>query len=536
MNFLRGLNLPIPQTLTNTQLVDLAAVVLFAMTLLFLVLRLRQRIRLGQKYLDDLPDKSADIAEAISDAARLATLDEPSEEASNAFVVSGSPRQVKDVLEPENRADAAMLRQPLAELNNGLLNLTDNLIASMPSDDGTQRFVAFQRVSESFSAQLPDRFVAASRAIAFSRLSVQAGLAFSVLFILRALMDINNDDEVLRNVTFKFGFTLVGLTASVAVQLMLGSATRMASLAFLKFEEELNRKLSIRIMSPLAGSYQLLQDQRVLKEELKHTLDAFSEQIGKLEQGAASLSTAAGHAASTLTDVMAATRKASAEVSLQVAEHVKAMADAMEEAQSNYRTKIDGHASRVITRYGSALKAASIRFKATAGEAGADFGKNVSTAAKTLSTSCAETTNSFEKQFETASKHYLESVGKIGETTAEVANIQASLVQRVADEEERASARIGELTSEAVDYLNQVMNEKKAEILEEIRKKRFDGDQLGLADILQISADSESADVAEESEPADIPVETPTNGPRDTEPDTPRDPPTDPDDERGLEL
>lgn len=594
MELFRGLKLLIIENLSNAELFDLAAVCIFSVTLLFLVLRLRQRIRIGQKYLDDLPEKTGDIAEAITNAARLATLAEPSGEERNALVVSGSSRQVKGVLQPEGSADAAKLRQPLAELESGLLNFADNLTVSTSLDTRRQRFVAFQRVSESFSAQLPDRFVAAPRAMAFSRLSVQSGLAFSVLFILFALAG-NDAEAVLRNVTFKFGFTLFGLAASLIVQIMLGSAVRKANLAFLKFEEDLNRKLGVTVTSPLAASYRLLQDQRMLKEELKHTLEAFSEQIGKLDKSAVSLGSAAGQAAGTLTDIMTATREASAEVAEQVATHVKAMANAMEDAQIDYRTKLDGHASAVIARYGGALRTASEVFKADVRKAGADFDGTVSASGKgffsnvnsaadkigasserfaaeaskagvefrssvfgaggsfstnvdsasekfssavdasaqTLSTSCAGATESFEKQFEAASKRYLESVGKIGETTAEIANIQASLVQRVADEEARARARIGELTSEAVERLNQIISEKKAIILEERRKERSEHYKIDYAEISD--ADPEGSDLSEEAEPADVPVETPIKGSHETEPDTPHDPPKRSEDKGGLE-
>lgn len=589
MDLLNELNVPIPETLINNQVVDLTAVVLFAMTLLFLAVRLLKRIKLGREYLDALPSKTAEIKKAIITAARQATSADPSGKQSKALVPwdpSEGPLTINVALAFKGTKYANELRQPLAELRAGLLSFADNLAPSGQSTTGEQRFISFQRLSDSFSGQLPDRFVAAQRAMAFSRLSVQSGLAFSVLFILLALAQ-NDAEAVLRNVTFKFGFTLVGLAASLIVQLMLKSATRKASLAFLKFEEDLDQQLDFTVTSPLAGSYRLLQDQRVLKDELKHTLDVFSEQIGKLEQGAAALGSSAGQAAGTLTDVMTATREASAEVAEQVAAHVQAMADAMEKAQADYRTKVDGHASAVVARYGGALKTASEDFKRDVRQAGADFDGTVSASgnsfmtqvdtaagridgssnsfaaeankaglgfsssvtqaggkfsttvqsaskdfksdvdasAQNLSTSCADTTDSFEQQFEAASKRYLESVGKIGVTTAEIANIQASLVQRVANEEARARARIRELTSEAVTYVNDVMNEKKAEILEELRKELDERSQITIAEILPSGGDSQGADASGEVEPTEVPVESPTEGPNETEPDTSHAPP-----------
>lgn len=486
-----------------SQQYDLVALVIFATVLIFLALRLRSRIRTGLGFLESLEAKADEIAKAVKDNATAATLVRSGSSTENALTVPKSSYDLGDLLSPSKKTHKEALRQPMSELREGLLGYSDNLTLANPLETGTPRFVAFQRVSDAFSAQLPERFVAAGRAMTFSRLAVQSGLAFSVLFILVALVS-EDPADILRNIRYKFGFTVLGLAASLLVQWMVGNASTKGRLAFLRFEDALIQKLSADVMSPLAGSYQLLQDQRMLKDELKSTLLAFSEQIGSLKASAGSLANAAEAAAETLSGVMTVTSASSERITGEVEAHITKMISDVEAAQNSFREQVESSASAVIGRYGEALESAGENFKSVTGVAGAGFRESVTAAgdrfsedvgsasrkaaseigttsetlsasaqraANVLSASYNRATEEFERQFDTASRRYLASVGKIGETTAEIANIQASVLNKMNDEVASAGRRIRDLTEEEIRMLRTEIEVQKQKIREELETK-----------------------------------------------------------------
>ena len=320
--------------------------------LLFLAwLRMWARAARGRAYLRKL----SSLVEAIQ--AQFLIPDSPS--------AKGLAARLDEALEREKARNHPDLAQAIVELRNNLITYADNLSAQSGG-----RIVAHVRVADVFSAQLPGRFLATGRAMAASRFSVQAGLACSVFFILLAILSLDsNINDVTKAVASKFAFTILGLVASLGIQLTMERFGREARQLFVNFEDALEAETKRQVVSPLAGSFRVLEQQVELTKDLGQILVGFKEQIKALSDGAADL----GRSADAASQTLKVAQQASQSIGTEIETRLAALLDRFGKAQEAFLASLDEHAGKATQQYSRAIGVAASKFDEEATTAGTSF-------------------------------------------------------------------------------------------------------------------------------------------------------------------
>lgn len=287
-----------------------AAAGLFLLVIVGILLSVRKRARVGLQAIAALRESAPQIARSLADR-RLA--------------VNFIDETVKRLPSRRNHD----LNLALSEIRAGLVRYQDDF--SLGPDGRT---IAHVRLTDVFSASLPERLIALPRALAASRLIVQTGLALSVGFVLFALVQSQTDPTraVTGTVAFKFLFTIIGLLGSVLIQLVSGSSLRRAERAFIDLETEIENQANLTVVTYSAGSFALLRSLADTQAGMDRLLVDFRSRVDELVAGTAALTTAATKLSETAQDAttsVEAMQRAGAEIGAEAGRRIDAGTEAV---------------------------------------------------------------------------------------------------------------------------------------------------------------------------------------------------------------
>lgn len=298
-----------------------AAAGVFLLVIVGILLAVRKRAMVGLQAIAALQESAPQIARSLADR-------RPALNVINETVERLPSRRNHDL-------DLA-----LSEIRAGLVRYQDDF--SMGPDGRT---IAHVRLTEVFSASLPERLIALPRALAASRLIVQTGLALSVGFVLFALVQSQRNPTlaVTGTVAFKFLFTIIGLLGSVLIQLVAGSSLRRAERAFIDLETEIEDQANLTVVTYSAGSFALLRSLADTQAGMDRLLVDFRSRVDELVAGTAALTTAATKLSETAQDAatsVEAMQRAGAEIGAEAGRRIDAGTEAVRAVSDSFATSL----------------------------------------------------------------------------------------------------------------------------------------------------------------------------------------------------
>lgn len=298
-----------------------AAAGVFLLVIVGILLAVRKRAMVGLQAIAALQESAPQLARSIADRRpALNVIDETVERL------------------PSRRNHDLDLA--LSEIRAGLVRYQDDF--SLGTDGRT---IAHVRLTEVFSASLPERLIALPRALAASRLIVQTGLALSVGFVLFALVQSQTDPTraVTGTVAFKFLFTIIGLLGSVLIQLVAGSSLRRAERAFIDLETEIENQANLTVVTYSAGSFALLRSLADTQAGMDRLLVDFRSRVDELVAGTAALTTAATKLSETAQDAatsVEAMQRAGAEIGAEAGRRIDAGTEAVRAVSDTFASSL----------------------------------------------------------------------------------------------------------------------------------------------------------------------------------------------------
>lgn len=298
-----------------------AAAGVFLLVIVGILLSVRKRARVGLQAIAALRESAPQIARSLADRRpALNFIDET----------------VKRLPSRRNHD----LDLALSEIRAGLVRYQDDF--SLGPDGRT---IAHVRLTEVFSASLPERLIALPRALAASRLIVQTGLALSVGFVLFALVQSETDPAraVTGTVAFKFLFTIVGLLGSVLIQLVAGANLRRAERAFVDLETEIENQANLTVVTYSAGSFALLRSLADTQAGMDRLLVDFRSRVDELVAGTAALTTAATKLSETAQDAansVETMQRAGAKIGAEVGRRIDAGTEAVRAVSDTFASSL----------------------------------------------------------------------------------------------------------------------------------------------------------------------------------------------------